>query len=122
MGGDVQITSRAYCQLIEQPFVEYTAKLWISGLQACDALRRDAFGTRVSLSSGEQTWYGQLVAGGSYQASNERKLTFGLGNLERIDRLTVEWPSGLTQEFADLPVSRRYVLVEGSEILPESFR
>ncbi|MBD3675013.1 MAG: VCBS repeat-containing protein [Planctomycetaceae bacterium] len=83
---------------------------------------RDAIGTRVSVNSGEQHWYQQLVAGGSYQASSEKKLTFGLGDVERLDRLRVEWPSGLTQEFADLPVSRRYVLVEGKELLPESSR
>lgn len=83
---------------------------------------RDAIGTRVTVSCGEQSWYGQLVAGGSYQASSERKLTFGLGNLGQVERLTVDWPSGLQQEFSHLPVSGRYVLVEGKEILPEIHR
>lgn len=78
---------------------------------------RDAVGTRVMLHAGDKTWYSQLIAGGSYQSSSQKHLTFGLGDVKHIDRLTVEWPSGLTQEFPALPVSRRFVLVEGEALL-----
>ena len=56
----------------------------------------------------------QLTAGDGFQASNERMLTFGLGDAERVDALEVQWPSGLRQEYHDLAVDREWMLIEGS--------
>jgi len=83
---------------------------------------RDAAGTRVTLQAGGTTRYSQLIAGGSYQSSSEKLLTFGLAGAKQIDQLTVEWPSGLKQEFSALPASQRFVLVEGEQLLPELSR
>lgn len=38
---------------------------------------------------------------------------FGLGPAERVDKLTVYWPSGRVQGFADVPIETELILVEG---------
>jgi hypothetical protein len=74
---------------------------------------RDAIGAILHLKAGEDTWIRQLTAGDGFQASNQRQLILGLGNRDRIDELTVQWPSGLRQTFRDLPADHEVLLVEG---------
>ena len=53
--------------------------------------------------------------GGSYVSSSDRRLLFGLGKAERIDGLTVIWPSGVQQRWMGEQVrtDRYWRLVEG---------
>ncbi len=74
---------------------------------------RDAIGTTVTLTIGERNYVRQLTAGDGYQASNQRRLTFGLGEKQHIDALVIRWPSGLQQEFNDLPVDEELLFIEG---------
>ncbi len=74
---------------------------------------RDAIGASLTLRVGEQTWTRQLTAGDGFQASNERKVIFGLGRAERIDELQVRWPAGGQQTFRDLPYNAEVLLIEG---------
>ena len=37
---------------------------------------------------------------------------------ERVDALTVRWPSGHEQTFEDVPAGQAYILVEGQRLLP----
>lgn len=78
---------------------------------------RDAVGTRVTALVGGLRSVHQLTAGDGYQCSNERRISIGCGPSEKIDRLTVVWPSGATQEFAGVETSRSLLLVEGEELL-----
>lgn len=75
---------------------------------------RDAIGAAVSVAAGGRRQTQWLNAGDGFHASNERRLTFGIGGATRVDRLTVCWPSGLEQDFSDLPADQDLVLVEGS--------
>ena len=75
---------------------------------------RDAVGAIVTVTSGETSWTRQMIAGHGYLASNHRQLVFGLGTAEQIDHLTIRWPSGLQEDFIDLPVDVELVFVEGS--------
>jgi len=73
---------------------------------------RDAIGTGLTLKTGDLTILRQLTAGDGYQASNERRIVFGLGDRTRIDTLTVHWPSGTTQVFSDLSADHEWILIE----------
>ena len=77
---------------------------------------RDAIGAVVEVVAGERTRVQQLTAGDGYQASNERRLVFGLGELTDIQELRVRWPSAVTQVLGALPVDREFWLVEGQSI------
>ena len=50
----------------------------------------------------------------SYLSARDPRQLFGLGTSERIDKLTVTWPSGVEQSFSNLPADRYWRLTEGS--------
>jgi len=74
---------------------------------------RTAIGTTVTLQAGGRTWVQQLTAGDGYQASNERMLTFGLGNAPQVDRIVIRWPAGMRQEFTAIDVNQTLLCIEG---------
>ena len=78
---------------------------------------RDAIGAKVQVQYANEVSTDFVVAGDGYLCSNESVLTFGLGESDRIDRLSIEWPSGVRQEFLDLEVDQRWLLVEGQDEL-----
>jgi hypothetical protein len=73
-----------------------------------------ATGARVALSAGGTTQLREVGAGPSYLSQEPPgEVFFGLGEADRVDRLEVRWPSGLTQALEDLPVRSTVRLVEG---------
>lgn len=74
---------------------------------------RDAIGTTVEARIGSRTIIRQLTAGDGYQASNDRRLIFGTGEADVVDRLTVRWPSGLVQDFEEVTTRQEFWLIEG---------
>ena len=79
---------------------------------------RFGIGTTVQVEStlGMQT--SQLVLARGYMSSSEPILHFGFGADTAIRRLTVNWPSGEVQTFANLAVDRRYTITEPSGPIP----
>jgi hypothetical protein len=55
---------------------------------------RGAIGAWVELTAGGMTQKRQVMPTRSYLASSELPVTFGLGNIDRIDALRVRWPDG----------------------------
>jgi len=65
---------------------------------------------RIETASGQQIR--QLWLARGYMSSSEPVVHFGLGNDARIHRLTVSWPSGHVQTFADLAADQRVTITE----------
>jgi Flp pilus assembly protein TadD len=82
---------------------------------------RDAIGARVSVETGQLRRTKIVQAGSGFLSQHSKELLFGLGPSKRIVKLRVEWPSGSTQVFTDLPVNRRLRLVEGGRIEEQPF-
>ncbi|HUG70345.1 MAG TPA: FG-GAP-like repeat-containing protein [Pirellulaceae bacterium] len=78
---------------------------------------RDAIGTTVSVFVDGRTLVRQLTAGDGYQSSNERLLTFGLGTSETVEKLRVEWPSGVIRTYEHLPAGKAFTCIETSDRL-----
>lgn len=74
---------------------------------------RDGFGARVTVHAGGTGRTAQLTSGDGYQAKNESRLVFGLGEADSAVRLDVRWPSGETETFAVPGVDREILVVEG---------
>jgi len=74
---------------------------------------RDAVGATVSLNAGGRSLVRQLTAGSGYQASNEKRLVFGLGEATVAEQLKIRWPSGLIQEVGDVPADQEILMIEG---------
>src|SRR5207248_11011457 len=83
------------------------------GVQLLGEGHADIVGARVVLEAGGRKQTRFAKGGGSYASSPDRRLVFGLGTSDRIDRLTVIWPDGQQQEWKGLPIDRYHVLVQG---------
>jgi hypothetical protein len=79
------------------------------------ARHADVVGARVVLEADGRKQTRFARGGGSYASSSDRRLLFGLGKADRIDRVTVVWPDGRRQEWAGLGVDRYHVLVQGEK-------
>jgi hypothetical protein len=64
----------------------------------------DVVGAVVALEAGGRRQTRFAKGGGSFASSGDRRLVFGLGTAERVERLTVTWPDGTKQEWTDPPV------------------
>ncbi len=71
---------------------------------------------RLATASGVQVR--QLVLARGYLSNSEPILHFGLGVDSAIQQLTVSWPSGHVQTFANLSVDRRFTITEPSAPVP----
>jgi enediyne biosynthesis protein E4 len=71
---------------------------WL-GVELAGRDNRDVAGARLVLEAGGRRQTRFAKGGGSYLSSGDRRLLFGLGTAERIDRLTVVWPSGRTRQW-----------------------
>jgi hypothetical protein len=78
---------------------------------------RSAIGARVSIEAAGRRQIDQVMSGGSYYSQNDMALYFGLGPATRVSRMEVRWPSGIIQEFKDIPANRRVLITEGSSQL-----
>lgn len=73
---------------------------------------RDGIGARVMVEAGERRQW-RLRSGGTHSFSqNHKRLHFGLGRHDRVDRLVVHWPSGIRQVLEGLEVDRVLVIRE----------
>lgn len=83
---------------------------------------RDAVGAEVLLEVGPTRCTGQpwlakqlrhVTAGGSYASQHSFRLYFGLGELGRVDRLTVRWPGGGEEVFRDVAAKQLVRITQG---------
>jgi hypothetical protein len=79
---------------------------------------RDGIGATVRISAGGATQSRVVKGGSSYLSQSELPVTFGLGRLDKIDRVVIEWPSGQTEEYKNLVAGRTYDCVELKGITP----
>ncbi len=75
---------------------------------------RSAIGTRVIVEAGGRRQIDEVMSGGSYYSHNEMALYFGLGQSASVNRLEVRWPSGLVQEWKDVPGKQKLYIMEGT--------
>ncbi len=83
---------------------------------------RDGIGARVSVETGglRQIW--EIKRSVGIYACSDPRAHFGLGKATKVERLRVEWPSGQTQEFRDVPTDAHYVVDEVAGLSAEPIR
>ncbi|MGA2413413.1 MAG: CRTAC1 family protein [Candidatus Sulfotelmatobacter sp.] len=79
---------------------------------------RDAIGAVVRIFTGGWTQSRMVKSGSSYLSQSELPVTFGLEKRDRVERVVISWPSGRTEEFANLAAGRGYECVEAKGISP----
>jgi hypothetical protein len=71
---------------------------------------RDGIGAKVIISAGDRQRSKELHGGTSYSSASDQRFLFGIGNNEKIDALTVRWPSGQVTTSKDVAIDR-YVTI-----------
>ena len=79
---------------------------------------RNGIGAKVTLflPDGARLW-NTVRVGSSYCSQNEMPLTFGLGQIVKIPRVEVEWPTGKTETLTDVEANKVYLVKEGLGIM-----
>ncbi len=74
---------------------------------------RDAHGSTVSATIGGRRVHRDVQPAGSYLASNDPRVHFGLGDENRVREVEVRWPNGETEAFGDFPAGQTIELRRG---------
>lgn len=75
---------------------------------------RDAIGACVTVTAGGTTQTKYLQAGSGFLSQHSKELFFGIGSHQGSVAAQIRWPSGLTQEFANLPQGQQIHIEEGA--------
>ena len=73
---------------------------------------RMGIGARVTVFTGAMEQVNEVHGGGGYNSSNDTRLHFGLGQAATMNKIEVRWPSGLKQEFKNVPGDAIYEIDE----------
>jgi hypothetical protein len=87
---------------------------WL-GVELAGTQRRDLVGACLTLEVGGKKLTRFVKGGGSYLSAHDPRLLFGLGDDDKVGRLTVQWPSGepRVQHWDGLAVDRYLRLIQG---------
>jgi hypothetical protein len=83
-------------------------------LRLIDAGGGDALGASATLTAGESRWTRRAMTAYSYCSANDPLVHVGLGEVTRVDEVSVVWPDGESETFGPLDAGRRHELVQGS--------
>jgi hypothetical protein len=105
----------AYLYRNDQQAGNHSIRFRLTGTKS----NRDAIGAMIRIEH-EGTTQERLVKGGSsYLSQSELPVTFGLGKRDKIDRVTIAWPSGRTEDYKNLAAGQTYDCVEAKGITPQ---
>jgi hypothetical protein len=95
-----------------QPAVLYrdypdSANHWIAFRLVGTRSNRSAIGAEVLLESGDLRQRRIVDGGSGFASQNDRRLHFGLGTREWVDRVVIDWPSG-TRQVVQRPAIDRF--------------
>ena len=71
-----------------------------------------ALGTQITLEANGQTFYQELVTSKGFQSSVDYVLNFGLGAIQKVDKINIQWPSGKATTLNNISVNQRLNLSE----------
>jgi hypothetical protein len=100
-----------------QPAVLYrgypdSANHWITFQLIGTRSNRSAIGAEILLEAGEFTQRRVVDGGSGFASQNDRRVHFGLGAREWVDRAIIEWPSGTRQILTRPPIDRIVTVTE----------
>ncbi|MDA7870748.1 ASPIC/UnbV domain-containing protein [Mariniblastus sp.] len=76
---------------------------------------RDAFGASVLVTTGTRTRKFELSCGEGLSSQNSNQIHIGMGSINSIDRIEVNWPSGKKSVRLDIPTGSQIKILERTE-------
>jgi enediyne biosynthesis protein E4 len=77
---------------------------------------RDAIGAIVKIFAGGMMQSRVVRGGSSYLSQSELPVTFGVGKSEKIERVTIDWPSGRSEEYKNLASGKVHDITESKGV------
>lgn len=73
---------------------------------------RDGLGTRIKITTAEGVQYNHATTAVGYSSSSDKRVHFGLGKAEVVDRIELMWPSGGKQVLTRIKADQILTLVQ----------
>ena len=73
---------------------------------------RSAIGARVAIYAGSRKMIDEVMSGGSFYSQSAFTLHFGLGDVNKIKDIEIQWPSGIKQKTGPVPVDQTIKITE----------
>jgi hypothetical protein len=89
-----------------------TANHWVAFKLVGTRSNRSAIGAEVLLEAGDLRQRRIVDGGSGFASQNERRLHFGLGGREWVDRIVIHWPSGARQTLVRPPIDSVVTVIE----------
>jgi hypothetical protein len=68
---------------------------------------RDSFGAKVKVVAGGRTFVAESRFASAYLGQSDSRIHFGLGEgVEKVDRIEIDWPDGVSQTLNDVSVGQ----------------
>jgi hypothetical protein len=93
----------------------FTQKHYLEVSLRGQASNRQGVGARLVAVVKRQPLVREMYPHNSYRSQAPNIVHFGLGDAERVERLTIRWPSGRVQELRDVRGDRHILVDEGRE-------
>ena len=87
---------------------------WLSCRLIGTKSNRDGYGAMVTVKAGALSLLRRCGTDGSYLSASDSRVHFGLGPNTTAQTLTVKWPDGHTDTYANLPADHLVTLQEGN--------
>jgi hypothetical protein len=75
-----------------------------------------AFGSRITIYSGNNVFYQEKMPTRGFQSCVDQRLNFGVGELNLIERIVIEWPSGKVTELSKIGVNQTISIKENGKV------
>lgn len=85
---------------------------WLKVILIGQDQNKSAIGARVIVEAGEKQWQSQIVSGSGFCSHQSMELEFGLGNVEKVDQIKVEWSPGKVQTVDNPSLNQRIAVRE----------
>ncbi len=82
---------------------------------------RLAIGSKVTLEANGQKYTDEVAGGSGYASQNSYTLHFGLGDIETIDQMTIQWTNGLVETFQNISVNESLIAIENESLTTGAF-
>jgi hypothetical protein len=112
---DILLTTNqgpAYVLRNDTPRQAHFLRLKLQGTRS----NRDGIGAKVRVYTANGVLHKMVRTGSSYLSQNELPLTFGLGSSIAIEKVQINWPSGIVDEVADMAVDTTLLVTEGEHV------
>ena len=88
-------------------------KNWLSVALIGTRSNFNGIGAEVTLVTGNRKQIQEVRSGGHYQSQSDFRLHFGLGMVQKVDRIEILWPSGIRESLANIPPNQFLTIKEG---------